>query len=509
MEALFVILSLILSSALILNQLSFISNKTPLQIVDDMGQGFNLGNSFDCYNSTNPKEILTPDDQLTLCGNPVPTRETITKIKQSGFKTIRLPVNWMHFINELDEVNSDWMSRVKEAVDWAIRSNMYCILTISDDEECWLSEGEKAKKRYINLWKQIAKEFIEYDQHLIFESMSLGNYNDYIILLSLTQAFVDTIRDSGGNNYKRLLLINGLNSDFDSTCTTKYKLPYDPANKLGISINYYFPDRFTKEPEDNKWTWIDDLGQLQVIEPFTKWGEKSDYTDMVSYFETLRTFFIKREIPVIINKTGVLTKQNKEPESIRRYLKFLFSLSNSYKGIMSCLWDTSNQRIGEYNYFNRENNQWYDEQIRSGFKNITKGRYVKPTDYFIYSNVEETRSLNSDGNLVINFGLKRPIKVIVKISMSIRDPSQSGFGLIGPSRQGNTHYIGISCLEGKKQYDGNYLFNFEVKDKEFQDYVRIEKWWGNDYFSLNYLGIEFEENYSFFNFEDYIKALSN
>ena len=146
METLFVILTLILSSALILNKLSFISNKNPIQIVEDMGQGFNLGNSFDCYNSTNPKLILTPDDQLTLCGNPVPTKETITKIKQSGFKTIRLPVNWMHFINELDEVNSDWMSRVKEAVDWIIRSNMYCILTISDDEECWLSEGEKAKK---------------------------------------------------------------------------------------------------------------------------------------------------------------------------------------------------------------------------------------------------------------------------------------------------------------------------------------------------------------------------
>lgn len=45
------------------------------------------------------------------------------------------------------------------------------------------------------------------------------------------------------------------------------------------------------------------------------------------------------------------------------------------------------------------------------------------------------------------------------------------------------------------------------KIKNFK--VRIEKWWGNDYFSLNYLGIEFEENYSFFNFEDYIKALSN
>ena len=59
--------------------------------------------------------------------------------------------------------------------------------------------------------------------------------------------------------------------------------------------------------------------------------------------------------------------------------------------------------------------------------------------------------------------------------MSIRDPSQSGFGMISPSRQGNTHYIGVSCLEGKKQYDGNYVFNFEVKDKEFQDFVKIEK----------------------------------
>ena len=123
--------------------------------------------------------------------------------------------------------------------------------------------------------------------------------------------------------------------------------------------------------------------------------------------ETLRTFFLKRDIPIIISKTGVLTKQNKEQESIRRYLKFLFSLSNSYKGIMACLWDTSNQSIGDFNYFNRENNQWYDEKIRSSFKNITKGRYIKPTDYFIYSNVEETSSLDQDGKLTINFGLKR------------------------------------------------------------------------------------------------------
>ena len=93
--------------------------------------------------------------------------------------------------------------------------------------------------------------------------------------------------------------------------------------------------------------------------------------------------------------------------------------------------------------------------------------------------------------------------------MTIRDLSQAGFGIISPNSQGETYYIGVSCLGGKKQYDGKYVFNFDVTDKFFQDYVRIEKWWGNDFFSLNLLSLEFEENYSFLNFEDYEKALSN
>lgn len=509
MEIMFVILSLILCLALILNQLSFISNKTPIQIVDDMGQGLNLGNSFDCKNDFNPKDILSPDDQLTLCGNPSPSKETITKIQQSGFKTIRLPVYWEHFINKLDEVNSLWMKRIKEVVDWITKSNMYCILTVTDDEDSWLSKGVQVKQKYINLWKQIANEFIDYDQHLIFESMSKGNYNDYVTLLSLTQAFVDTIRDSGGNNYKRLLAINGLNSELDATCNTKYKMPYDPANKLAISIHYYFPDQFTREPDDNKWSWIDDKGQIQVIEPFTKWGEKSDYANMVSNFETLKTFYINSEIPIIISQTAVLTEQKKEPESIRRYLQFLFSMTMSYKGIMACLWDTSNKSSGDTNYFNRETYQWYDEKIKSVFKNITKGRYVKPTDYFIYSNVEETSSADSEGKLTINFGLKIPTKVTIKIIMSIRDPGGAGFGIISADSQGQYNGIGVSCLEGKKQYDGSYLFNIDVKDKDFHDYVRVERWWGNDIFSLNNLRLEFVEYSSFFNYEGYEEALLN
>ena len=37
-----------------------------------------------------------------------------------------------------------------------------------------------------------------------------------------------------------------MDSNIDLTCSPKYKMPNDPANKLAISINYYIPKEFTK-----------------------------------------------------------------------------------------------------------------------------------------------------------------------------------------------------------------------------------------------------------------------
>ena len=73
-------------------------------------------------------------------------------------------------------------------------------------------------------------------------------YN-YDALLNFTQSFVDTIRNSDRYNKERLLIISGMSSNFDLTCSAKYKIPTDPANKLAISINYYIPNEFTKNRE--------------------------------------------------------------------------------------------------------------------------------------------------------------------------------------------------------------------------------------------------------------------
>jgi endoglucanase len=143
--------------SLLLNYLEFYSKKNSIQIVNDMGIGYNLGNLFDCNNKSS-EEIKEPDDQIISCGNVVITEDVINKIKKYGFKTIRFPVTWMNFINESGKINSNWMSRVREVVNWIIKSNLYCILNIYHDGSSgnWLSKGTDSFNKYISLWGQIA-----------------------------------------------------------------------------------------------------------------------------------------------------------------------------------------------------------------------------------------------------------------------------------------------------------------------------------------------------------------
>ena len=76
-----------------------------------MGIGYNLANLFDSYDIS--KEIKSPEDQITLYGNEIPTKQMIKSIKKSGFRTIRFPVTWANFIDEYGNININWLNRVK------------------------------------------------------------------------------------------------------------------------------------------------------------------------------------------------------------------------------------------------------------------------------------------------------------------------------------------------------------------------------------------------------------
>ena len=507
-----VLIVLILS--IILTYLSINIKKNAMETIKDMGFGINLGNTFECYN--NSKKINTPDEQITLWGNSKPTKVMFSNIKKNGFKTVRFPVTWMYFIGNDGKVNPEWMFRVKEVVNWITKNKMYCILNIHHDgaPKNWLSQGLKVKEKYINLWSQIAEEFKKYNEYLIFESMNEVEYlnndkYDYLVLLSMTQAFVDTVRNSGGKNGDRLLIIAGAKGEMDYTCSKDYKLPIDPSNKIAVSMHYYYPTQFCIELDDNPWTWQDEYNVTQIVEPMKTWGEEGDYNDMISNFETIKKFYLNKGIPVVFNEIGVLTEQKKEKKSIREYLYSQFSMISEYEGIMPCLWDTSKKTAGNMNFYNRETNKWYDPKIRDNLLDIKKGKYVKPTQYYIISPFKTVFEPNPDDNFNINIGRIKVIKVIFNAFIIGAHPSTVGFGIATDDKNGKWTGISISGDLGKKDKENTYTYTVDVSKNDCNTYIQVQKWWGKEFITINYLTIEFEESVISIDYKPYKNAISN
>ena len=491
-----------------------LKTRNAMQIVNDMGLGWNLGNSFDCFSTF--EKMKTPDQQISLWGNVIPTKEMVLSIKKYGFKTIRFPVTWMHFMDNDNQVDVNWMSRVKEVVNWIVKEKMYCILNIQHDgvNGNWLSEGITAKNKYITLWTQIANEFRSFNEYLIFESMNeveykIGDNFDYLTLLSLTQSFVDAVRNTGGKNVDRLLLISGMKADLDLTCSSDYKLPIDPFKKMAVSIHYYLPTDFTVEEDDNPWGWTDDNGDYHETIPKTTWGTEAHYKDLFDDFETMKKSFLDKGIPIIIGETGVLTEQKKDPESIREYLFAEFSMSASYEGIMTCLWDTSNKKAGDMNYYDKVNDRWFDDQIRENFVKISKGDFVKPSNFFSYKDSEYVYSIDeNDGSIFIRIKSKKVSTVIINAQINIDHLWNCGFGLLSYDVDNNIIQKQISGTEGRLQYDNSYTFTIDVSNLTCSNYIHVQKWWGNNNVNINYLRVFYKENYNIFDFVEYKKAIS-
>ena len=321
---------------------------TTMQVTKDMGIGINLGNTLEAFGDW----IWQWGDHTitsyeTAWGSPKITKEMVRGIKNLGFDVMRLPVHWFNMMSENYTINEDLMSRVKEIVDWAMEIELYVILNIHHDERDLFRNmtvtPEKNLKNYKYIWQQIAENFKEYDYYLMFESLNeeacwgdvfnvwsgTDEGKDEVLDLTnqINQVFVDTIRNGGGKNDKRHLLIAGYCTGVEYTCDPMYKMPNDPADRCAVSIHYYNPSTFCIISEDADW------GKAQ-----STWGTEEEIKDLNKNFDLMKTELIDKGIPVIIGEYGSTT-ENKDINSVRN---FLYSICKAAyeRNILPILWDT-------------------------------------------------------------------------------------------------------------------------------------------------------------------------
>lgn len=340
--------------ALALSSLTFVEptnaeaagfDKTAQETVTDMGFGWNLGNSLDSYSGTTFGSNRGSTSSETAWGNPATTKAMIDMVKQSGVKTIRVPVTWYeHMDPNTYQIDQVWMNRVEEIVNWVLEDDMYCIINVHHDtgEKGWLKANsnnlQNKKQIFTSIWEQVSDNFKDYGDKLLFEGFNEildGTENQWWIPGSeacpisndLNQIFVDTVRKSGGNNSKRTLVCNTYCAGANNEITSQFVLPRDTvSNKIIVQTHVYQPFEFTHEDYPNVTTWTS--GPLDNV------------------LNNINRTFVKKGIPVIVGEFGCANKGNMD--QITSWSRYLVEKCTNY-GIGCIWWDNGNQ----YKIYNR------------------------------------------------------------------------------------------------------------------------------------------------------------
>ena len=492
--------------SVLLNYMYFTFNKTAIQIVDEMGIGYNLGKTFNCCSSVGEESIFY--EQIKTWGTVLPTKKMINKIKKYGFKTIRFQV---YYTNLTNIINSEWLLRIKEIVDWIVKNGMFCILCVNHDKEFWISQNSKNK--YINFWKQVANQFIDNDAYLIFETLTDIDIDiQHLFFSNFTQDFIDTIRNSDGYNKERLLIIPEMATEYEINNFYELDIPKDPSNKTAVSLHYYFPSETQYYYETLPITWIDKTGFLYEALPTTAWGSDYDYQDIINKMQILKSTFIDKGIPVILGEVGILSDYNNNITSKREFLLTLFSVTKEYNGIMACLWDNYEKISENNNYYNRETDTWNDEIIRKNILKMSKDNIIKSSDYYITTNLEVlTANLNF---FYTNISNKKLLKIYINVIF--HGILGTDFKIVIDSINKENEWIEREVIkkEGKKQYDGTTFFIIDVSNEDFNYDVFVMTEEGeiednNKYIIINNVTFEFEEYFPYLDYNSYRNSILN
>ncbi len=319
------------------------------EIVKDMKIGWNLGNTLDCYNVT-----WEVSDFETAWGNPRTTKAMIDTVKKEGFNAVRIPVSWNEHMNG-NKIDGDWLNRVNEVVDYVIDNDMYAIINVHHDDYTWLnpSKADEAavKAKLVSIWEQLSDRFKDYDQHLLFEGMNepriIGGQDEWTggtaeereVINHLFQAFVDTVRKSGGNNSSRALIITSHAASIEADAVNDIVVPDD--DRIIVSIHYYSPWDFAGG-ENGK----------------SDWGSDSEKKELDKGFDFLKSKFIDKGVPVIIGEFGATNKNN---DSVRASYMEYYVKSAKSRGITCFIWDNGTK--DEFGLLDRNSLTWY-------FKNV-------------------------------------------------------------------------------------------------------------------------------------------
>lgn len=351
-KVLIILVIALLVSAAGIGALKSYMNSAGLRLVKAMGNGINMGNTLDATNLWDYDAGRDELDYETFWGNPKLTAEQFQAVRDAGFKCVRIPVTWEDHIGADGKISEVWMERVAQVVDVALEQELYVIINTHHEEWLNLEEDKKEqiKADYANVWTQIAMRFRDYDEKLLFEGMNEVRLRDSKhewsggtpvlreMVNELNGVFVESVRETGGENEDRYLIISPYCHRVQTDAMKELTIP---EGNIIVAVHMYEPYRFCQQDEGS---------------PDWNGEETKEVADIREIFDEIEELYIRQGIPVMITEFGCKDKDN--TESRVAWTKLYCELAKE-RGISCFWWDNGK----EYQLLDRETGEWVYPEI--------------------------------------------------------------------------------------------------------------------------------------------------
>ncbi len=322
---------------------------TPQEVVQLLAPGINLGNTLDAVNTWGSPPYS--ESQETVWGNPVANQAIFDGYAAAGFKSVRIPVSWDQYSQADATIAPFWLARVKEVVDYARNAGLYVIINVHHDALTPDNANKDAHTAKLkSYWTQIGDYFKDYDNHLLFAGTNEVHMPDVwtaptaencAVQNGFNQAFVDAVRDTGGNNGSRSLVVQlyVTNIDWGPELCNQDVLPTDTiSDRLMVEMHWYDPFDFTINGDNlNIWQWGALATDPSAVET---WAHEAHSR---AEFDKAKTTFTDKGVPVIMGEFGAYPKASGAGKGVETYTNY-WAQYNTFasvaRNIVPMWWDT-------------------------------------------------------------------------------------------------------------------------------------------------------------------------
>lgn len=344
-------------------------DSTAIDMASRISLGWNIGNTLEAIGGE------------TAWGNPMVSNQLIQLVKQNGFDAIRIPASWDQYSNQTSAaIDPAWLDRVKEVVTLCLDNDMPVILNIHWDGG-WLENNITPEKQAENnakqraFWQQIATHLRDFDERLMFAGSNepnVDNTEQMAVLMSYHQTFVDAVRETGGRNAYRILVVQGPSTDIEKTNDLMAQLPVDSVqDRMMVEVHFYTPYQFTLMSEDASWGnqffyWGTDYHSSTDTNHNPTWGEE-EWVDQL--FAAMKNQFVDNGIPVVLGEYSAMRRTEQLSGAdldlhlqSRAHWHSYVTQQALANGLLPFYWDAGGLNGNSSGIFDRNNNTLFDVQ---------------------------------------------------------------------------------------------------------------------------------------------------